>query len=49
MANTRKRFVAVGSRDDAVSCLFEIDTDELANVRFVVDYEDEGHHRPRYP
>src|SRR5256884_887787 len=48
VANARKRFVAVGSRDDAMPCLLEIDTDELANVRFVVDDENEGHCRPRY-
>jgi hypothetical protein len=43
VTNARKRFVAVGGRDDAMPRLLQIDADELANVRFVVDDENEGH------
>jgi hypothetical protein len=30
-----------------MACLLEIDANELANVRFIVDDEDEGHRRQR--
>ena len=46
-ANAGERFVTVGSGNDAMACLLEIDANELANVRFVVDDEDEGHRRQR--
>ena len=43
VAHERERLVTVGRGDHAVARLLEVDADELADVRLVVDHEDHGH------